>query len=452
MDTSQNTHDPERARDALFYIEPSCRREEWVRIGMAAKAAGLSFDAFHEWSAGGENYKSQRDCISVWRSFKETGGITPATLYDEAFRQGWKYNSTAAHLKPAPVSHIPPDPIKKPDNPALQTWAICTEAPPDNPYIIRKHGQPDDLRVYPVDAPPLIIDKQEVAGWLAVPVWFEGQLQTIQFIPPNIGGKKLNHPSASTNYGYFTVGNLPDNPEYSGEICIVEGIGQAWASNQAMGAPAVSCFGAGRMAKIAEVLRRKYPNAKLVVVPDRGKEAAAAKIASAVYGYWVEMPSEKPSNYDVNDYLLEYGLESLADLLSKILEPQPANQEPQSDHESVECVMTSTIEPFPGLMTEVVNSALVAAHKPQKELTILSVLLGMSSTCTGEYILPGGDRLNLYGTGIAGTGCGKDHPRNVAESIAGAGCCQVIGQPGSGEGFKLPSAFFNRYGRSRLFF
>jgi len=134
--------------------------------------------------------------------------------------------------------------------------------------------------------------------------------------------------------------------------------------------------------------------------------------------------------------------------------PQPPYQEPQIDHasmppdfgesetleyakaESGKCVMTSTVEPFPGLMTEIVDSALKDAHKPQKELTILSVLLGMSSTCTGEYILPGGGRLNLYGTGIAGTGCGKEHPRNVAELIAGAGCCQVIGQPGSGAGLE----------------
>jgi hypothetical protein len=67
----------------------------------------------------------------------------------------------------------------------------------------------------------------------------------------------------------------------------------------------------------------------------------------------------------------------------------------------------NAVEPFPGLMAEIVAAALEDAHKPQKELTILAVLLGMSSTCTGEYILPGGGRLNLYGAGIAGTGCGK---------------------------------------------
>jgi hypothetical protein len=435
MNASLNTNDPERARNALFYIEPSCPREEWVRIGMAAKAAGLSFDAFHEWSTGGENYKNQQDCISAWRSFKETDGITPATLYDEAFRQGWKANWTA-RPKIANVSHAQCDPVKKPDNPALQTWELCTQAPPDNPYIIRKHGQPDGLRIYPDNAPQLIIKNQNVAGWLAVPALSNWHVQTIQFIPPN-GGDKLNLPGASFNDGFFSVGAIPNN-DYADEIHINEGIGQAWASNQAMGAPAVSCFGASRMLKIAKVLRAEYPVAKLVVVPDRGKEAEAAKIATAVSGYWVEMPSDKPSNYDVNDYLIEYGANALASLLSKTksLPPIDTYQELQSDHESEECVMTSTIEPFPGLMTEIVNSALEAAHKPQKELTILSVLLGMSSTCTGEYILPGGGRLNLYGTGIAGTGCGKDHPRNVAELIAGAGCCQVIGQPGSGEGLE----------------
>jgi putative DNA primase/helicase len=216
---------------------------------MAAKSAGLSFDAFHEWSTGGENYKNQQDCITVWRSFKETGGITLATLYDEAFRQGWKANG-AARPKIANVSHAPHDPVKIPDNPAPKTWEMCILAPPDHPYIVRKRGNPDGLRIYPDNAPPLIINKQEVAGWLAVPVWFEGQLQTIQFIPPNIDGKKLNCPGASANDGYFTVGNLPDNSEYSGEICIVEGIGQAWAAKQTRGTTTIPSFSGHKVAMI----------------------------------------------------------------------------------------------------------------------------------------------------------------------------------------------------------
>ena len=324
MNALLNTNDPERARDALFFIDPGCTREDWVRIGMAAKSAGMSFDDFHTWSAEGNNYKNEQDCITVWRSLKESGGITPATLFDEAYKQGWT-NSNGAHLKPSPVPHTPRDPIKKPDNPAPKTWEICTEAPPDNPYIVRKHGNPDGLRVYPDNAPPLIIKNQSVAGWLVLPAWSNEQLQTIQFIPPN-GGEKLNHAGASFNDGYFTVGNMPDNLN-SGEIYVVEGIGQGWAVNQVKRCPAIVCFGAGRMQRIAKVLRAKYPSAKLVIIPDKGKESEAAKIAATVSGYWVVMPEDKPGNYDVNDYLLEFGDDALASLLAKPKSPPPPHDE-----------------------------------------------------------------------------------------------------------------------------
>jgi putative DNA primase/helicase len=332
MNTSLNTNDPERAREALPHIDPSCPRDEWVRIGMAAKSAGLSFDDFHDWSANGSNYKSRPDCLAAWRSFKESGGITAATLIAKALEQGW---TGTAH--PTKVSHAQRNPVKIPDNPAPKTWEMCIPAPPDHPYIVRKHGQPDGLRIYPVDAPPLIINKLKVAGWLAVPVWFEGQLQTIQFIPPNIDGKKLNHRDASTNDGYFTVGNLLDG--YAGGIHIVEGIGQAWAANQTAGFPAVSCFGASRMAKVAKVLRRKYPNAKLVIVPDKGKETEAEKIAAAVSGYYVVMPADKPSNYDINDFRQEYGPDALAGLLSQTIQPKhqqdPHMKQPEPDYSSM---------------------------------------------------------------------------------------------------------------------
>ena len=68
----KHTNEPERARDALPYIDAGCPREEWVLIGMSAKAAGLSFDDFHEWSQGGSNYKDRQDCLTVWKSFKES--------------------------------------------------------------------------------------------------------------------------------------------------------------------------------------------------------------------------------------------------------------------------------------------------------------------------------------------------------------------------------------------
>jgi hypothetical protein len=102
---------------------------------------------------------------------------------------------------------------------------------------------------------------------------------------------------------------------------IVEGIGQAWAVNQATGAAAVVCFGAGRMNAVALILREKCPAARLVIVPDRGMEEKAVKIAAAVAGQWIAMPTDKPGNYDANDYAQEFGTGALTALLERATEP-----------------------------------------------------------------------------------------------------------------------------------
>ncbi len=71
----------ERARSALASINSSCSRDEWLQIGMGAKAAGLSFDDFHAWSKNTENYSGEKDCCAAWKSFDKAGGVTEATLF-----------------------------------------------------------------------------------------------------------------------------------------------------------------------------------------------------------------------------------------------------------------------------------------------------------------------------------------------------------------------------------
>ncbi|NBX81301.1 MAG: DNA primase, partial [Flavobacteriales bacterium] len=66
------------ARDALGFIDPNLPRNEWVRVGMAAHAAGLSFEDFDEWSSRGESYSAPQ-CRATWRSFKTGKGITAAS-------------------------------------------------------------------------------------------------------------------------------------------------------------------------------------------------------------------------------------------------------------------------------------------------------------------------------------------------------------------------------------
>jgi hypothetical protein len=76
-----------RAHDALNAIPPDLPRDEWVRVGMAAHAAGLGFVDFDEWSSGADSYRAD-SARAVWRSFKP-GPVRAGTLYAMARAYGW---------------------------------------------------------------------------------------------------------------------------------------------------------------------------------------------------------------------------------------------------------------------------------------------------------------------------------------------------------------------------
>jgi hypothetical protein len=313
----------ERARSALLSLDPGCDGDTHFRHACGAANAGLTFDDFHEWSKGGQNYKSESDCLSTWKSASKPGAVTVSSMFRAALAAGWvdptKTNTKGSNAsRPSPSVAKPkqsqPKPVKQAaSGNAVAVWERCIPATDAEAYIHRKQGKPDGLRVYPASAKPLVIAGDNVAGYLVLPCWNGDTLQTLQFIPPDKGIKR-NLPGAEV-VGNFTVGTITD------KVYIVEGIGQAWACNAATGAAAVVCFGAGNMAKVAKALREKYPAAVLVVVPDRGKEIQAAAIAADISGQWVAMPDDKPGNYDANDYAQEFGTGALADLLQRPVAP-----------------------------------------------------------------------------------------------------------------------------------
>ena len=174
-------------------------------------------------------------------------------------------------------------------------------------------GLSDGLRVY---SGGLTIAGQNCNGALVLPCFtLAGELASLQFVTdsgkPFLPGVKL--PAD----GCLIVGGpIGDKPVY-----LVEGIGQAWSAHQATGRPAVVCFGWGRVAKVAEALRAKYSSAKLVIVPDTGKEAQAEAIARHIRGAWAEMPEVSAGNYDLNDHHQAHGLQAVAELLKRAKKP-----------------------------------------------------------------------------------------------------------------------------------
>lgn len=309
--------DLDRASDALHAIPPDLPRDEWVRVGMAAKSAGIDFDTFHNWSAGASNYQNERDVLSVWNSIRRAGGVTAATLFKTAAGHGWRMNGDKPTSKaPAKQNTKPVERTTRPGMAAADVWARCKPATLEHGYIVAKQGTPEGLRVVPA-GDSLTIAGQRMAGALTVPVQnLDGTLSSLQFIPPPGAGKKLNLPGGDMA-GVFTVGELVPG----GVTYIVEGIGAAWSCWQATGAAAVVCFGAGNMRRVAGELRTRDAAARLVLVPDVGKEKQAADIAAAVAGMVAAMPGGWEQNCDVNDLAQRDGMDMLELLLSSASEP-----------------------------------------------------------------------------------------------------------------------------------
>ena len=269
------------------------------------------------------NYVGERDCANAWRSFDD-GAVKAGTLFAKASQAGWVDSKGKAHqynrgagqsnrggIRSERQKHTP----LREGPEAL--WGRCLPATDRHPYIVSKLGLPDVLRTVP-DDDPLTIAGHAVAGWLVVPASsLSGELRTLQLIPPPGQGKKLNLPAASFGDGVFIVGGKTQ----SDRVCIAEGIGQAWACWKATGQAAAVCFGAGRMDSVARLLRDAFPDRRLTLVPDRGKESQAEAIAHAIHGDWIAMPTESPPNYDAADYVADYGAEDLAELLSKANSP-----------------------------------------------------------------------------------------------------------------------------------
>lgn len=362
----RNAIDPRHARDALHAIDPGCDRNAWHRVGRAAIAAGLTVEDIIEWSKPAANFSTERDVRAAFRGIKPNGGTGIGTLWDEAMAAGWRppgTNGSASHRpREAPARPQARAKARAQGTSAAEVWNRCEPATAAHGYIRAKgaEGVPlDALRVVP-EGDPLRIAGASVAGWLAVPMLplAGGEAVSLQFIPPPGAGKKLNlsgHPVA----GVFIVGEL-----VRGEVAyIVEGIGQAWACWRATGRAAVVTFGAGRMRAVAEELRERDPSAKLVLVPDAGKEADALRIAVDVGALVATMPAGSPPNFDADDFARAEGADALEELLA---EAKPA-PEPELPFALVPIADLAHVEPPPPAyvwegLVPVGHVTLLAAH------------------------------------------------------------------------------------------
>ena len=93
--SNQRTQSGLGAVSALRALDPGVDRETWVRILMAAKAAGISLEEAIEWSSRADNFDGAGSVKTVWKSLQAEGGIGAGTLFHLAREAGWAAGSPA---------------------------------------------------------------------------------------------------------------------------------------------------------------------------------------------------------------------------------------------------------------------------------------------------------------------------------------------------------------------
>jgi len=184
---------------------------------------------------------------------------------------------------------------------AARIWKEAKPAKEGHPYLVRKGIKGHGI-------------KQAEDGRLLVPLFdASGKLWSFQYIDAN--GSKRFFPDGKVAACYFAFGA---KPESDGPVCIAEGYATAASVHEATGYPVAVAFNAGNLKAVAEAIRTKLPEARLILCADddHGTEGnpglTKAREAAQAVGGLVAVPDfdpERPEKAtDFNDLHMLSGL------------------------------------------------------------------------------------------------------------------------------------------------
>jgi len=357
----------ENVESALGFISPDLDREEWVKIGMAIKDGlnGEGFEVFDNWSKGSDSYKSH-DIKDTWRSIK-SGGVTVGTLFFMAGENGWKPEKTAepetngqrlkretehkartqkeARTKATKAKQA----IAKVET--LLNTAI--QASENHPYLIKKGVKPEQLgEIKDKDLKAILgympkAKGVELEGRILIAViYFDGKISSAEFIDES--GRKSALAGGIKNNGYWSPQPAPEKKPT--KILISEGIATILSvkccygvvlgvgSKSSQGASTLDSYNQGvasavnfpnseknyflaalsasNFPKIARTMRKKYPEAEIIILADAGNGQSYAERAAKENNAYLAIPKFTPeqieqfqnregkSPTDFNDYHL----------------------------------------------------------------------------------------------------------------------------------------------------
>lgn len=255
-----------------------------------------------------------------WRSgLKEDWHADPGRVLTDAEREQYWQRVAAVKLERERAEH---ERHAEAAERAAREWDAAEPATAEHPYLASKGVQAHGLRV-------------DADGRLLVPVRNgTGELQSLQRITAD--GEKRFLGGGQMTGGYFAIGGRPTDT-----LCIAEGYATGASIHEATGFPVAVAFNAGNLPAVAQALREKLADCRLIVCADddartegnpgltKAREAAlavGALLAVPDFG-----PDRAPSMTDFNDLSASHGPEAVRRAIANASAPAKAEQDSPTD-------------------------------------------------------------------------------------------------------------------------
>jgi len=318
--------DPERARAALSYLDPSSR-DVWVQAAFAIKSefGDAGFDMWGAYGSQAENH-SAIAAKSTWKSSKLNGKTTIATLFYDAKQAGWLDNTK--HHKPT-AEELAERKLKAEQRAAqaateeaqIHASAAATalqigeaaEPAEDHPYLRRKGVKAYGLRVgkftrVDQDTGKVITVSDQS---LLVPMCDRTRrLHSLQCIHPSSDRQKLYLQGGAKSGHFHAIGECPIMVDECPVFVLVEGYATAASVHETTGHLVLCCFDASNLLPVAQDVREHQPEAIILFAADNDLETqgnpgvtTARKAAEAVQGLVAIplLPADVNKACDFND-------------------------------------------------------------------------------------------------------------------------------------------------------
>ena len=281
--------DIDRIRKALQFIDPS-DRDTWLRMDMAIKSeiGDTGFELWETWSQQAESFKA-KDSRDVWKSIRSDGEVTVGTLFYAAKANGWRDDGgyqkpsteeleerkrLAAEARAKDEAKIEAERAETAKK-AQALWTAAQSAGEDPPYLVRKGVKPvvnlreiDDSRATEILGYAPNAGGEALTGRLLVAPIKQGEhLSTCELID-EAGRKAALSGRGTKGGGYWATQALPKGDGEGLSIALAEGIADALS----VGCLAIAGLSSGNLPAIAQMLRHRYPKARIILVADLDKK------------------------------------------------------------------------------------------------------------------------------------------------------------------------------------